>query len=59
MENTVGQAQTVQVPNYSGVNIQIFNPSVAAPGANTPAPTVNTANYTTIPTYPANYYIGK
>ncbi len=34
--------QNVQVPNYSGVNIQIFNPSVMAPGTNM--------------TYPPNYY---
>lgn len=61
MENTVGQAQTqaqsVQVPNYSGVNIQIFNPSVAAPGAAVPASTVNAGNYSTNPVYPANYYM--
>lgn len=66
MENTVGQSQvpgqvqtpqTVQVPNYSGVNIQIFNPSVAAPGATLPASTINTNNYSTNPCcYPANYY---
>lgn len=52
----VGQPQTVQVPNYSGVNIQIFNPSVAAPGASTPAPSYNTTNYNTMPSYPQNYY---
>lgn len=64
MENTVGQsqingqAQTVQVPNYSGVNIQIFNPSVAAPGASLPPSTVNAPNYSTCPcpSYPGNYY---
>lgn len=57
MENLVGQPQTVQVPNYSGVNIQIFNPTVAAPGASTPASTVNSTNYTTNPSYPASYYM--
>jgi hypothetical protein len=56
MENSVGQAQTVQVPNYSGVNIQIFNPSVASPGATLPASNVNAGNYSTNPSYPANYY---
>lgn len=60
MENMVGQPQTVQVPNYSGVNIQIFNPSVAAPGASVPAANINSNNYTTTPAtapvYPANYY---
>lgn len=55
MENLAGP-QTVQVPNYSGVNIQIFNPTVAAPGTKIPSPTVNTTNYTTNPGYPANYY---
>ncbi|HNW25620.1 MAG TPA: HEAT repeat domain-containing protein [Candidatus Gastranaerophilaceae bacterium] len=34
--------QTVQVPNYSGVNIQIYNPSVMTPGTNM--------------AYPSNYY---
>lgn len=63
MENMVGQTQaaqvpnTVQVPNYSGVNIQIFNPSVAAPGASTPPATINAPNYCTAPAYPANYYM--
>ena len=56
MTEMVGQAQNVQVPNYSGVNIQIFNPSVAAPGASTPASTVNAGNYSTNPVYPPNYY---
>ena len=60
MENintTTGQTKTLQVPNYSGVNIQIFNPSVAAPGAAVPASNVNsTTNYSTNPCYPANYY---
>lgn len=61
MDNMVGKTQTppqtVQVPNYSGVNIQIFNPSVAAPGANVPPSTINNMNYSTAPmSYPANYY---
>ena len=50
------QGQNVQVPNYSGVNIQIFNPSVVTPGANAPASTVNAPSYSTAPAYPANYY---
>lgn len=56
MVDNIGQAQTVQVPNYSGVNIQIFNPSVAAPGANVPSSNVNAQNYSTNPVYPPNYY---
>ena len=48
--------QTVQVPNYSGVNIQIFNPSAVAPGANPPVYNVNAPHYTTQPTYPQGYY---
>jgi len=56
MENMVGQAQNVQVPNYSGVNIQIFNPSVVAPGSNVAPATVNAGTYTTMPSYPPNYY---
>ena len=56
--STQPQGQNVQVPNYSGVNIQIFNPSVAAPGATLPASTVNAPTYTTAPmaSYPQNYY---
>lgn len=56
MVEIAGQPQTVQVPNYSGVNIQIFNPSVAAPGATVPASNVNAQNYSTNPIYPPNYY---
>jgi len=56
MQNTIGQPQSVQVPNYSGVNIQIFNPSVAAPGAALPVQNTSTTNYTTNPSYPPNYY---
>jgi len=64
MQNVVGQpqsvqpqAQSVQVPNYSGVNIQIFNPSVVAPGGATPVSNVNAPTYSTNPgVYPPNYY---
>ncbi len=57
MENTVGQPQNIQVPNYSGVNIQIFNPSVNTPGSTAAPATINAPNYSTNPTsYPANYY---
>lgn len=58
MENNTVQPQNVQVPNYSGVNIQIFNPSVAAPGACVPASNVNATTYSTNPNpcYPPNYY---
>lgn len=59
MENMVGQAQNIQVPNYSGVNIQIFNPSVAAPGGVVPASNVNAPSYSTSPVYPPNYYINN
>lgn len=56
MTNSVGQPQNVQVPNYSGVNIQIFNPSVNAPGTTPPAQSIQ--NYNTYPgqAYPPNYY---
>ncbi|MCQ2789258.1 MAG: hypothetical protein MJ229_02660 [bacterium] len=60
MENFTTQPQTIQVPNYSGVNIQIFNPTVTAGGTTSiPAQqTVNNVGYTTnpMPAYPANYY---
>lgn len=57
MANSVGQGQNIQVPNYSGVNIQIFNPSVVAPGGAPSSSTVNAPNYSTNPScYPANYY---
>ncbi len=50
------QPQTVQVPNYSGVNIQIFNPSVGVPGG-APVYNVNAPSYNTQPNcYPSNYY---
>ncbi len=53
------QSQNVQVPNYSGVNIQIFNPSVATPGSTAPVYNVNAPNYGTNPVngcYPPGYY---
>lgn len=56
MADNVIQPQTVQVPNYSGVNIQIFNPTVATPGSTVPASNINAQNYSTNPAYPANYY---
>lgn len=46
-------------PNYSGVNIQIFNPSVATPGAQAPTYNVNAPTYPQQPTpssYGAGYY---
>lgn len=46
--------QNYQVPaTASGVNIQIFNPSVTTPGAQPPTYNVNA------PCYPANYYTGQ
>lgn len=46
-------AQNYQVPaSTSGVNIQIFNPSVSTPGAQAATYNVNA------PCYPANYYTG-
>lgn len=53
------QGQNVQVPNYSGVNIQIFNPSVTPAGGTSPVYNVNAPNYSTNPSsgcYPPNYY---
>ena len=53
------QGQNVQVPNYSGVNIQIFNPSVTPPGATSPVYNVNAPNYASNSAngcYPAGYY---
>lgn len=51
----VEQTPTVQVPGYAGVNIQIFNPTVAAPPS---GQTTNNNNFTTCPCpcYPPNYY---
>lgn len=49
-----------QNPNYAGVNIQIFNPSVATPGGPAPVYNVNAPAYQSgqAPTgcYPSNYY---
>ena len=54
------QPQNVQVPpNYSGVNIQIFNPSVTPPGGTAPVYNVNAPHYNTNPSngcYPPEYY---
>lgn len=53
------QGQSVQVPNYSGVNIQIFNPSVTPPGGTAPVYNVNAPNYGNTPSsgcYPSGYY---
>ncbi len=47
--------QNIPVPNYSGVNIQIFNPSVATPGAPAPVYNVNAPQYQN-PCYPSDYY---
>lgn len=48
------QGQNVQIPpSASGVTIQIFNPSVATPGAQPPTYNVNA------PCYPSNYYTDK
>lgn len=47
----IQQQPSVQVPpTTSGVNIQIFNPSVTPPGAMAPTYNVNA------PSYPSNYY---
>ena len=51
---TTPQGQSVQVPNYSGVNIQIFNPTVTPPGGSTTY-NVNAPQYS----YPADYYTGQ
>lgn len=60
MTDMVGQTQTIPTavsPGACGVNIQIFNPAAYAPGAGVPANNNNyTTNYSTIPSYPPNYY---
>lgn len=61
MQATQPQNQNVQVPNYSGVNIQIFNPSVTPPGGNAPVYNVNAPNYGSNANgasgcYPSGYY---
>lgn len=53
--NYDANSQNLQVPNYSGVNIQIFNPSVGTPGG-APVYNVNAPNYGTQPCYPQGYY---
>jgi len=56
------QNQNVQVPNYSGVNIQIFNPSVTPPGATAPVYNVNAPNYGSNAAngcYPPGYYTNQ
>lgn len=50
--------QNVQVPNYSGVNIQIFNPSVGVPGG-APVYNVNAPQYQTPNCYPSGYYTNQ
>lgn len=55
MQNQPIAPQTVQVPNYSGVNIQIFNPAVNTPGTNVVQQPCVVQN---IPqSYPQDYYI--
>ena len=76
MQNSVGQYQQQQLPNgqqtgypqtysyvpenQSGVHIQIYNPSVAPPGAssvyNVNAPSYAASPYTNPNCYPSNYY---
>ena len=55
---TQPQGQTLQVPNYSGVNIQIFNPSVGTPGG-APVYNVNAPQYQSPNCYPAGYYTNQ
>ena len=52
------QVQTPASPNYAGVNIQIFNPSVGVPNLN---PTGNMVNSQALPgiAYPPNYYTNQ
>lgn len=61
IQATQPQNQNVQVPNYSGVNIQIFNPSVTPPGGSAPVYNVNAPNYGSNANgasgcYPSGYY---
>ena len=54
------QPQNIPVPNYSGVNIQIFNPSVSAPGGPAPVYNVNAPQYqTSSGCYPSDYYTNQ
>lgn len=50
------QPQNIPIPNYSGVNIQIFNPSVSAPGSPAPVYNVNAPQYQNPSCYPSDYY---
>lgn len=50
--------QNIPVPNYSGVNIQIFNPSVGVPGG-APVYNVNAPQYQTPNCYPSGYYTNQ
>ncbi len=73
VETNMPPCSNVQVPNYSGVNIQIFNPSVTPPGASAPVYNVNAPTYgptsgtpgviaaasATGGAYPQNYYMNQ
>ena len=48
--------QITTSPGATGVNIQIFNPSVTPPGAMAPTYNVNAPNYYPAGAYPSNYY---
>ena len=48
--------QVTTSPGATGVNIQIFNPSVTPPGAQAPTYNVNAPNYYPGGAYPSNYY---
>lgn len=48
--------QITTSPGASGVNIQIFNPSVTPAGAQAPTYNVNAPNYYPVGAYPSNYY---
>lgn len=48
--------QITTSPGASGVNIQIFNPAVTAPGSPAPNYNVNAPNYYPANAYPSNYY---
>lgn len=56
------QTQAQSAPNYAGVNIQIFNPSVGVPGSASPVYNVNAPSYPQqtqnagSQCYPSNYY---
>ncbi len=62
MQNTQGYnppyypPQITTSPGATGVNIQIFNPSVTPPGAQAPTYNVNAPNYYPAGAYPSNYY---